>query len=118
MKNELIQKWETDVIKLTDEAYERYERMLADIEWFDTLKYKFKEFAKETGISKWVTDAWTMNYIVTKPGKRIDTDRMKKENIMVVNAETGEIEEVNAYDYFCTKYTVSSPYVKVSENKG
>ena len=113
--NELIKKWEADVVKLTDESFERYQRMLADIEWFETVKYQFKEFAKQTGITKWVTDGWEMDCITPKSSKGIDTERMKKETILVVNAETGELEEVNAYDYFATKHTERSPYVKTRE---
>lgn len=115
MANELIKKWEAEVIKLNDEMYERYERYLADKEWFDTLKYQFSQFAKQTGISKWSTDVWEMDYITPRPSKGIDTERMKNETILVVNAETGELEEVNAYDYFATKNTFRSPYVKTKE---
>lgn len=113
--NELIKKWEADVVKLTDDAYERYQRYLADKEWFETIKYQFGQFAKETGINKWETDMWEMNYIIPKTSKGIDTDRMKNETILVVNAETGELEEVNAYEYFATKHTYRSPYVKTKE---
>ena len=115
--NELIRKFETEIVHLDDEIYERYERMLSDIEWFDTLKFQFRKFAEETGINKWTTDRWQMSYIEQRPSKAIDTDRMKKENILIVNAETGELEEVNAYEYFCTKTVNRSPYVKAKERE-
>lgn len=112
-----IQKWENEIIHLNDEIYERYERMKADIEWFETLKFQFKKFAEETGISKWETDRWIMNYINPKPSRGIDTQRMKDEKIMVINAETGELDEVNAYEYFKTKWTFKSPYVQAKEKE-
>ena len=112
-----IERFNTEVIKLNDEVYDRYERMKADQEWWETIKYQFKQFAKDTGISKWQTDRWTMNYIVPKPGTGLDTERMKNENIQIVDAQTGELVEVNAYDYFCTKRTFKSPYVSVKERE-
>jgi hypothetical protein len=42
---------------------------------------------------------------------------MKNETIMVVDAESGELTEVNAYDYFCTKWQYRSPYVSEREKE-
>lgn len=114
---DLIKTWETDVIHLNDEMYERYERLKSDLDWWETVKYQFKKFASQTGVSKWQTERWDMLYIVPKMTNSLDTDRMKSENIMVVDAESGELIEVNAYDYFCTKKKFRSPYVKVSEHE-
>jgi hypothetical protein len=112
-----IEKFNTEIIHLDDEIYDRYERMKADIEWWDSIKYQFKKFAKETGISKWTTDRWVMNYITPKMGIGLDTEKMKESTIWITNAETGELDEVNAYDYFATKKTFRSPYVQVKEKE-
>lgn len=117
MTNEVVKHFEQDVVKLDDEFYEKYEQYLALKDWFETVKFEFGKFADQSGINKWTTDRFTMSYIVSKPAKGIDTERMKKESIMVVNASTGEMEEVNAYEYFCTKYTKRKPYVMAKENE-
>lgn len=111
-----IQKWKEQY--LTDEFYERYERMKTDQEWWETMKYQFKEICKETGTNKLETDVFTWNYIVPRGSKTLDKDRMKNEDIYVLNAETGELESVNAYDYFCTKWSFRSPYVSEREKDG
>lgn len=108
-----IQQWKNQY--LTTEFYERYERMKTDLEWWETVKYQFRELCKDTGITKLETDVFTWNYIVPKGTKTIDKERMKNETIMVVDAESGELTEVNAYDYFCTKWQFRSPYVSERE---
>lgn len=112
-----LQKFENEIVHLNDEMYDRYERMKADIEWWETVKFKFKEFAKQTGINKWTTDRWELNYITPKMSVGVDTQRMKDSTIWITNAQTGEIEEVNAYDYFATKKTFRSPYVQSKEKE-
>ena len=118
MTNELaIRHFEKDVVKVNDEFYEKYEQYLALKDWFETVKFQFGKFAGETGVSKWTNDRFTLSYIVSKPSKGLDTERMKKESILVPNGQTGELEEVNAYEYFATKYTKRNPYVKAKENE-
>ena len=58
-----------------------------------------------------------MNYITPKMGIGLDTEKMKESTIWITNAETGELDEVNAYDYFATKKTFRSPYVQVKEKE-
>ena len=113
-----LQRWENEVIHLNEEIYERYERMKADEEWFDTLKFQFKQFAEKSGVTKWETERWVMDYIKPdKPEVRADTERMKNSDIEIVNAETGEVEKVNAYEYFCKKGKPKAPYVKCKEKE-
>ena len=110
-----IQKWKEQ--HLTEEFYDRYERLKTDLEWWETVKYQFKQFCKETGVNKLETDVFTWNYVVPKQIKTIDKDRMKNESVYVIDAESGELTEVNAYDYFCTKWQFRSPYVTEREKE-
>lgn len=111
-----LQEWKQN--HLTEEFYDRYERLKTDLEWWETMKFQFKEICKETGINKLETDVFTWNYIVPRPTKTLDKERMKNEFIYLPDAETGEMKPVNAYDYFCTKWSFRSPYVSEREKDG
>jgi len=123
--NDLIQTKINEVIKTDEEFYQHYENLKTEIEWFDTIKYKFKEivepYVAEGCNFSWKNDVFGLQLIkpFQKKTKEIDKDRMKATNIMIVNAESGELEEVNAYDYFATKEkNPTKPYVKEIKGNG
>ena len=94
-----------------DIVLDKFEQMRELEEWFSTYKYIFKAFAEKTGINKYETDYFRMNYIPDGEQTRADTKRLKEENIWVVDAESGELTEVNAYEYFKTKTPVKGHVV-------
>ena len=108
---------ELKALKIIDDDFEdRYARMKADIDWFESVKYQFLKLGF-TGT--WTTDEFQMSIVRGAKGKVADTDAMKKTQIYIVNGETGELENVNLYDYVQTfkKETTKKDYVMVKERK-
>lgn len=114
--NDLVTKEMLEIGVVSDEILDKLEEYKTSLEWFETFKYKFKELCEEYGIKKWETDYFLMNYIGDTYSLRVDTNRMKNENIYVVNAESGELEEVNAYEYF-SKSSFSKAHITYKEKK-
>ena len=114
--NEVITKEMLEGGLVPDVIFDKLEEYKTAIEWMETFKYQFKKFCEEQGYNKWETDYFIMNYIGETTSARVDTKLMKSTNIYIVNAETGELEEVNAYDYFSTRSIVKA-HVTYKEKK-
>lgn len=114
--NELVTLEQVQLGTASDEVFDLVENLKTAQEQMDTLKYQFKLLAERTGIKKWETDYFTMVYVEPTTSVRIDTKRMKESSVYVIDAETGELEEVNAYDNFKTSVKKSA-YVKFEEKK-
>lgn len=114
--NELITKEFIENGVTTDEVLEKFELKRYVDEWFDTFKYLFKTFCEENGFTKWETDYFTMNYIGETMAQKIDIKKMKETDIYVANADTGEMEQVNAYEFFCYRSPVKA-HVTFKEKK-
>lgn len=114
--NELITKEFIEKGVTTDEVLEKIEQQKYLNEWFDTFKYLFKDYCEKYGFTKWETDYFVMNYINETLSQKVDTKRMKETTIYIANAETGELEEVNAYGYFSYKSPVKA-HVTFKEKK-
>lgn len=99
---------------VSDQILDKVEEYKTAVEWMETFKYEFKKFCEDHGYSKWETDYFLMNYINETTSVRIDTKRMKETEIYVADALTGELEEVNAYEFFAKKTTVK-PHVTFKE---
>lgn len=114
--NEIITKEMVDGGYVPEVIFDRLEDYKTAIEWMETFKYQFKEFCERNGINKWETDYFFMNYIGETTSVRVDTQRMKDTTIYIADALTGELEEVNAYEFF-TKKTNVKPHVTYKEKK-
>ena len=96
--------------------FDKLEEYKTALEWMDTFKYKFQKFCEENGFNKWETDYFLMNYVGETTSVRVDTQRMKETNIYITDALTGELNEVNAYEFF-SKKSVVKPHVTFKEKK-
>ena len=114
--NEIITREMLDLGVVTDEILDKYEQYRESCEWMETFKFQFKKFCEEQGYSKWETDYFFMNYVAETTSVRVDTQRMKETDIYIADALTGELEEVNAYEFFCKK-SVVKPHVTFKEKK-
>lgn len=114
--NELITKEFIEKGVTTDEVLEKIEQKKYIDEWFDTFKYLFKTYCEDNGITKWETNYFTMNYIDETMAQKIDIKKMKETDIYVANAETGEMEKVNAYEFFSYRSPVKA-HVTFKEKK-
>lgn len=114
--NEIITKEMVDGGYVPEVIFDKLEDYKTAIEWMETFKYQFKKFCEEHGVKKWETDYFMLNYIGDGISQKVDTKRMKETNIYVLNAETGELEEVNAYEYFKTVSFVKA-HVTYKEKK-
>lgn len=114
--NEIITKEMLDVGFVTDEILDKVEEYKTAVEWMETFKYEFQKFCEEHNYNKWETDYFMMNYVQETTSVRVDTKRMKETNIYVLDALTGELDEVNAYEYF-TKKSLVKPHVTYKEKK-
>lgn len=116
IRSDLITREMIDVGFVTDEILDKIEEYKASQEWMETFKYEFQKFCNVQGYNKWETDYFILNYIGETTSVRVDTKRMKETNVYILNALTGELEEVNAYDYF-TKKSIVKPHVTYKEKK-
>lgn len=114
--NEVITKDMVEHGIVPEVIFDKLEEYKTALEWMDTFKYKFQKFCEENGFTKWETDYFMMNYIGETESVRVDTQRMKTTPVYVLNAETGELEEVNAYEYFTKKSKVKA-HVTYKEKK-
>lgn len=114
--NELVTLEQVQLGIVTDEVLDIAEDYKTAAERMETLKFQFKQLAEKTGIKKWETDYFVMTYVAETESVRVDTKRLKNEYVYVVNGDSGELEEVNAYDYFKTS-SIKSAYVNYKEKK-
>lgn len=122
--NDIIQAKANEVIKVDLDYENKYENMLMLKDWWETEKLKFKKVAlpytNPGENAKVKLDRFTFQLIYPKDelSYEIDTDRMKRETIQVVDGVTGEVTDVNAYEYFCTKPVLPrEPYVRVTDEE-
>ena len=118
--NDIVERKAKEFIKVDEEYDNKYETMLMLEDWWKEEKHKYRAIAlpyTNPGENTTVKiDRYTFQLVYPKDNLTygIDTDRMKRETIQVVDGETGEVMDVNAYDYFCTKPILpKEPYVKV-----
>ena len=114
--NDLITRDMVELGYASEQIFDKIEEYKTAQEWMSTFKFEFKKFCEEQGYSKWETDYFFMNYIGETTSVRVDIDRMKSEPIWVVDAESGELTSVNAYEYFSKRTTVK-PHVAFKEKK-
>lgn len=119
MDNYEVTKKMNELNIVTEETFDRLEEYKSLCDWMDTFKFVLGRAMEQNGIKKWETPYYNFTHIGEGTTSKQDTDRMKKETVWIVNAESGELEEVNAYDYFqrFKKTSVRSAYVKISEVK-
>lgn len=114
--NELITREMVETGVASDYVLNKIEEYKTAVEWMDTFKYEFQKFCEENGLKKWETDYFNMNYIGLTFQNRVNTNKMKNSSIYVIDGETGELVEVNAYDYFLTKSPMKA-HVTYKEKK-
>lgn len=114
--NEIITKEMVEHGIVPEVIFDKLEEYKTAIEWMDTFKFQFQKFCEEQGFNKWETDYFLLNYIGESTSTKVDTKRMKNENIYIIDAVTGEMEEVNAYEYF-SKKSIVKPHVTYKEKK-
>ena len=93
---------------VSEELLDKLEDYKSSQEWFETFKFQFQKACEQFGLNKWETDYFLMNYIGETTSMRVDSKRMKESLIYVPDALTGELVEVNAYDYFSKKSPVKA----------
>ena len=98
--NEIITKEMLDLGIVTDEICEKVEEALSAKQWFETFKYEVQKVCEKYGFKKWETDYWSLVYVEEHDSPKVDTKRMKETYFDIVDAETGEVINVNAYEYF------------------
>lgn len=109
-------------------AYEKLEKMtpsnideliqqwLTINEQVEMIKYKLGKVMFENNIDKWETDYFTLSLIYGHYQRRADVKKMHETKVFVTNSETGELEEVNAFDYFSKSVHVNeSVRMKIKE---
>lgn len=99
-----------------EEVFDKIEEYRTAIQWMEMFKFELAKAMKENGIKKFEADDYIFSYIDETIQKRTDTERMKNESVYVLNAETGELDEVNAYDYFIKNVKVKE-HMSVREKK-
>lgn len=114
--NELITKEMLEGGYVPEIIFDKLEEYKSAVEWFETFKFQFKKFCEDHGYSKWETDYFFMNYVGETVSTRVDTQRMKETDIYITDALTGELNEVNAYEFF-SKKSVVKPHVTYKEKK-
>lgn len=114
--NDIITKEMVEGGYVPEVIFDKLEDYKTAIEWMDTFKFQFKKFCEEHGVKKWETDYFMLNYIENTVSERVDVQRMRKTDVYILDAETGELEKVNAYDYF-KKLNVVRAHVTYKEKK-
>lgn len=116
LMNELITREMVEVGCVSDEILDMVEEYRTLQERMETFKFEFKRFCEENGFNKWETDYFTMNYIGETDSVRVDTKKMKSTDIFIADALTGEMEKVNAYEFFSYRSPVKA-HVTFKEKK-
>ena len=100
----------TEVVFDLVEDYKTAEERMA------MLKTELQKLFEQYGIKGWETDCFKFTYIGEAESAKVDTKRMKDTNIYIMNGSTGELEEVNAYEFFSKKSIVKA-HVTYKEKK-
>ena len=116
LMNEIITKEMLTGGYVPEIIFDKLEDYKTAIEWMETFKFQVKKAMEENGVKKWSTDYFTFDYINETESAKVDTKRMKETNIFVMDALSGELEEVNAYEFF-TKKSVVKAHVTYKEKK-
>lgn len=85
----------------------------------ETFKFQLKKAMLENGIKKWETDYYDFTLIPDGQTSSVDKDRMREEVVWVVDEQTGELEPVNALEYY-DRFRKLSPrkgYIKIREKE-
>lgn len=106
--NEVITKEMIEGGYVPEVIFDKLEEYKTAIEWMETFKYLFKTYCEENGVKSWETEYFKMIYVDETESTKIDTKRMKETNIFVMDAVSGELEEVNAYEFFSKKSIVKA----------
>lgn len=114
--NEVITKEMIEGGYVPEVIFDRLEEYKSAVEWFDTFKFQVRKAMEQNGVKKWSTDYFTFDYINETESAKVDTKRMKETNIFVMDAVSGELEEVNAYEFF-TKKSIVKAHVTYKEKK-
>ena len=103
---------------LTEQVRDMFDRYLATIDEMETFKFKLRQAMEESDVNKWETDLFTVQITADTMTTKVDTNKLKALSIYVTNAETGELEEVNAYDFFTHKVPQKGSFrMKIREEK-
>lgn len=103
---------------LTEKVRDMLEQRAYIEEQFDTFKYQVRKVMEENDIRKWETDLFTVTITPDTKSTKVDTDKLKNTKVFITNAETGELEEVGAYEFFTHKVDVKGSFrLKVREEK-
>lgn len=114
--NEVITKDMIEGGYVPEIIFDKLEDYKTAIEWMETFKFEFQKLCEQYGFNKWETDYFLLNYIGETTSARVDTKRMKETNIYVMDGASGELEEVNAYEFF-TKKSIVKAHVTYKEKK-
>lgn len=106
--NEVIAKEMIEGGYVPEVIFDKLEEYKTAIEWMETFKYLFKTYCEENGVKSWETEYFKMTYVDETESERVDTKKMKETDIYVMDAVSGELEEVNAYEFFSKKSTVKA----------
>lgn len=103
---------------LTEQVREMIDQYNYINDQFDTFKYQVRKIMEDNGVSKWETDLFTVTLTQDTTTTKVDTDKLKSTNVYISNADTGELEEVGAYDFFTHKVAQKGSFrMKVKEEK-
>ena len=110
-----IEKYLLKAKVIEKDFYDKYENYRTACEWFDTFKHKFQK----TGIKNWNNDVFIATNIPDGETTKINKDKMRETSVYIINGETGELEEINALDFY-QQFEYKTPrkaYVQVKEKK-
>lgn len=69
-------------------------------EQFEMFRFQLQKLMEEYGIKKWDSPYYTFSYVPEGTTKAIDTERLMNESVFIVNSSTGELEQMNALEYY------------------
>lgn len=114
--NELTQEKLNTLV--TDQVREMFDQYKFITEQMETFKFQARKVMEENYVSKWETDLFSITLTADTMTTKVNTDLLKKSNIFVTNAETGELEEVEAYRFFTHQVPQKGSFrMKVKEEK-
>lgn len=117
MKNELARTEKLDAL-VTEQVREMIDQYKYINEQMDTFKFIVKQLMEKNGIGKWDHELFTITLTNDTTTTKIDTAKLKETKIMITDALTGELMEVNAYDFFTYRTTQKGSFrMKVKEEK-
>lgn len=103
---------------LTEQVREMFDQYKFINDQMDTFKYQLRKVMEENDINKWETDLFSVQITADTTTTKVDTNKLKASQVYISNAETGELEEVGAYDYFTHKVPQKGSFrMKIREEK-